>query len=222
MKHYLKIFLSSILAGLCIFLGSTVFLLVSPSNKVLASFLFTIGLFTIIQFKLYLYTGKIGFLTDNKPSYIIDLIICFVGNILSAVFFSWIVSLTKMGPALYEAAQAVVSSKYNDSWYSILILSFFCGIMIYIAVKGHEICQYSVGKAFLVILPVMLFIICGFEHVVANAAYFTYAKVFDLKTVLYFFLMMLGNSLGSIFFHVIYKLIVKFNEEKKEEKKEDN
>ncbi len=210
MKHYLSIFFSSILAGMCIFLGATVFLLVLPTNKVLASFLFTLGLFTIIQFGFHLYTGKIGFVLDNKPSYLIDLVIILVTNLLSAAAFSYLMSLTKMGATLHETAIGVVDSKYNDSWYSVLILSFFCGIMIYLAVKGHQVCPYPVGKAFLVIMPVMLFIICGHEHIVANASYFAYAHKFDLKTVFYFFLMLVGNSLGSIFFDCLIKLTKKF------------
>ena len=215
MKHYLKVFFSSIIAGMCIFLGATVFLLVKDQNKVLASFLFTLGLFSIIQFQLYLYTGKIGFVLDNKPSYLIDLLITLVTNLLSAALFSYLMSFTKMGEQLHTVAVSVVDSKINDSWYSMLILSFFCGIMIYLAVKGHQVCPYPIGKAFLVIMPVMLFIICGHEHIVANASYFAYARVFDLKTVGYFGLMLVGNSLGSIFFDVLLKLV------KKNDKKEE-
>ena len=48
-------FFSAILAGMLIGMGGTVFL--SQSNPVVGSFLFAIGLFTIVVFQLHLFTG---------------------------------------------------------------------------------------------------------------------------------------------------------------------
>lgn len=217
MNRLLKIFISSILAGAFIALGSTVYCMVYPSaGKVVASFLFGLGLFTVIQFKLYLYTGKIGFVLDNKVSYLLDLLICFIGNVIGAVAIAFLFKYSRSGESLVNASKALVDAKYNDSWYSILFLSIGCGMMIYLAVKGHQICPYPIGKAAFVFLPVMLFILCGFEHVVANAAYFAYAGVFDLKTVLYFVLMLLGNSIGSIILDILFKLCLPKEEKKAE------
>ena len=138
MKRLLKIFASSVLAGIFIGLGATVFCLVSTtSGKVIASFLFGLGLFSVIQFKLYLYTGKIGFVLDNKISYLLDLLICFIGNMIGAIFIALIFKLTRSADSLKLAATTIVNNKINDSWYSILLLSIGCGMMIYLAVKGH-------------------------------------------------------------------------------------
>ena len=52
-------FFSAILAGMLIGMGGTVFL--SQSNPVVGSFLFAIGLFTIVVFQLHLFTGKVGY-----------------------------------------------------------------------------------------------------------------------------------------------------------------
>ena len=51
----------------------------------------------------------------------------------------------------------------------------------------------------------------GFEHVVANACYYTYAGVFSGKVILWFVLMALGNALGSILIHEALKLIKKLD-----------
>ena len=65
---YLKIFVSSIFAGLCIALGATVYLsMLAINQKFIGSLLFGVGLFTIISFGLWLYTGKIGFVINEKP-----------------------------------------------------------------------------------------------------------------------------------------------------------
>lgn len=207
MNKYLKIFISGILAGLCIALGATVYLMVLDQSKILGSLLFGIGLFTIIEFKLYLYTGKVGFLFDNKISYVWGLFIGFIGNVIGTSLTSFLISLTRGGELLKEKSFVLVDAKLNDSWYSILILSFFCGIMIYLAVKGQVKSNNPLGKVIFVFIPVMVFILCGFEHVVANVAYFVYARVISLKTILYFLLMFVGNGLGSIFFNEMIKLI---------------
>lgn len=46
---------------------------------------------------------------------------------------------------------------------------------------------------------VIVFILCGFEHCVANMFYFSVARSWSFKTILYTFIMILGNSIGSIF-----------------------
>lgn len=212
MKKYMKIFISALLSGLFICLGATVYLLTYGINKVLGGALFGIGLFTIIQFDLWLYTGKVGFLLNNKVKYLLDLFVCFIGNALGISLSSLVISCTRMGDSLYQAAYPLASAKYNDSFYSILILSFFCGVMIYLAVKGYKECTNTLGKILFVFVPVILFIICGFEHVIANIAYFVYAKMFDWKVLLYLFIMFIGNGVGSIFFNETLKLIKKLNE----------
>ena len=59
----------------------------------------------------------------------------------------------------------------------------------------------------LILITISLFILCGFEHVVANACYYTYAGEFSFKIVLWFILMAIGNGLGSIAFDGLIKLI---------------
>ena len=74
MKHYLKIFISSLLAGFCIVIGASVYLSLLATSKIVGSLLFGFGLFVIINFELHLYTGKVGFILDNKPKYLLDLL----------------------------------------------------------------------------------------------------------------------------------------------------
>ena len=56
-----------------------------------------------------------------------------------------------------------------------------CGMMIYVAYKGHKICEYPIGKVLFAFVPISLFILCGYDHVIANAAYFTFAGVWSNK-----------------------------------------
>lgn len=207
MKKYLKILISSILSGMLISIGTTVYLsLLSMGQKIIGSLLFGIGLFTIISFNSWLYTGKIGFLLEKKIDYVKELIICFFGNTLGAFLLTFIISYTRFGSNLSQIALELVNAKQNDSWYSILILSFLCGMLIYIAVKGQEVCKDGFSKTLIIFLSVMVFILSGFEHVIANISYYTFANLFNMKVVIYIILMLIGNSLGSIFLNYLYKL----------------
>ena len=58
------------------------------------------------------------------------------------------------------------------------------------------------------------FIICSYEHVIANACYFTYAKEFSGKVVLYFVIMAVGNSIGAIIVQLTRNYLRKLKEEK--------
>ncbi len=195
-KRLLKIFLSSIGAGILIGMGGFVFLSFKSTNLFLASFLFSLGLLTIISFKMYLFTGKIGYVFDNKINYLLDLLVCWIGNLLGAVLVGYILRLTRYD--LKNVVEPIVNAKTGDNPLSILILSIFCGMLIYVAVEIQKKEIPGCFKLLGIVLPVMVFIISGFEHCVANMFYFSYANAWNFKSILYILLMSLGNGLGSI------------------------
>lgn len=207
MKKYLSIFLSSILAGFCIVIGVTAFLTLRKSNFIVGALIFGLGLFSIMHCKLYLYTGKVGAVLNNKPKYLLDLLVCIIGNFIGVILLSCVLKLTRIAPTLQAESLELVTAKQNDSWYSILILSIMCGIMIYIAVIGHERSPYTLGKVLFCFLAVSAFIISGHEHCIANAAYYTLAGVFTTKSLLYFIIMIIGNAIGSIGIDGLLKLV---------------
>ena len=79
--------------------------------------------------------------------------------------------------------------------------------MIYLAVKGHAKCEYPLGKVLFCYLAVIVFILSGHEHCVANVVYYTYAGKITAKDFGYLLMMILGNGVGSIVFDGILKLI---------------
>ena len=84
MKRIWGIFIYAILAGFCIGLGGTVFLRLKdafPGGNVVGALLFTIGLFVVCTRGYALYTGKVCYLFDNPPSYVLDVIVIWVGNL---------------------------------------------------------------------------------------------------------------------------------------------
>ena len=176
-------------------IGGTVFL--SIENKVIGASLFSIGLFGVLIYNLNLYTGKIGYLITNlNLKYIKELIITLIGNFIGACSVGFILRYTRIYDKIYEKSLILANAKLNDNILSIFILSIFCGLLMYYAVNGFKK-QTDFGKYLVVYLGVAVFILCGFEHCIANMYYFSVADIWSPKTLGYTGIMVLGNSLGS-------------------------
>ena len=75
---------------------------------------------------------------------------------------------------------------------------------MYIAVNNYKNSKNEIGKYIGIFMCVMTFILCGFEHCVANMFYIVAAKMLSLKSLLYLLIMILGNSCGSILIALFY------------------
>lgn len=189
-------------------IGGTVFL--SIENKVIGASLFSIGLFGVLIYNLNLYTGKIGYLITNfNLKYIKELIITLIGNFIGACSVGFILRYTRIYDKIYEKSLILANTKLNDNILSIFILSIFCGLLLYYAVNGFKK-QTDFGKYLVVYLGVTVFILCGFEHCIANMYYFSVADIWSLKTLGYTGIMVLGNSIGS-FIIPLCNLVIKDN-----------
>lgn len=172
----------------------------SAGSKALGSFLFSLGLFIIIRFRLGLYTSKAGYITANPPSYLIEVGLTIVGNIIGTALGGTLLHFTRSGILFTEKASAVMEAKMTDNPVSMFILAVFCGILMYAAVEGSKRASQNgdhVSGLFAVIAPVMVFILCGFNHCVADMSYFFISGCHGLETApLYFAVVILGNALG--------------------------
>lgn len=205
--HQIKTLLNGVLAGICIAIGGTVFL--SLDNKVLGALFFTIGLFVICTHSFNLFTGKVCYALENKVTYIFDLFTIWIGNFLGTILVAKTLLLTRIGITLQEKAITLVNVKLNDSLLSIFILAFFCNICIYIAVEGYKNNKHELGKYLAIFFGVMVFILCGFEHVVANMFYYSLTPTFNSHMLVSLLVMTLGNACGGLFIPLIKKITCK-------------
>ena len=199
--------LRAILAGFMIGAGGTLFL--SVENRYMGSFLFGIGLVTILVFKLSLFTGKVGYAVQEKPAYLVDLAIIWAGNLIGTVGVGLMMLQTRSAAALTEKAAAICNTKLDDGLVSIFVLSIFCGVMMFLAADNFKKAENAMQKNIGIFLPVMVFILCGFEHCVANMFYFTVAQAWSEKAVVYLLVMSLGNSVGAFIFPLCEKVFQK-------------
>ncbi len=197
-------FFSAILAGMLIGMGGTVFL--SQSNPVVGSFLFAIGLFTIVVFQLHLFTGKVGYTPFQKPMYLIELAITWLGNLVGTGITACMVRNSRIYEGMAERVAGIAEVKLADNFLSLFLLAIFCGMLMFIAVDCFRNVQGSTLRFIGVFIPVMVFILSGFEHVIANMFYFSLAGAWSAHCVAAIIVMTLGNAVGGMLIPVYLKV----------------
>lgn len=205
MKH-LKNLLSAVLAGVMISFGGGVFL--SCENKVVGALLFSLGLTVILLNGFLLFTGKTAYLLENKPSYILLLCLIWAGNILGCMGMGALTAFAK--PALGDTAAKLCAAKLTQDPFQTIALGALCGILVYIAVDffKSDDDKKAFNKYLIVFTAIPAFILCGFEHSVADMYYF--AAGGDLYTgagIVYILLVSLGNLIGAVVFHLVRKYV---------------
>ena len=196
----IRILVNAVLAGLFIGLAGTVYL--SVPNQFAGSFLFGFGLLTIVCYGFKLYTGAIGYLVNqgrNTLKYAGNLVIIWIGNWIGTWLVGTMLQYSRVGEALARKAAGLCAVKSADNWLSLLILGFFCGMLMYLAVESFRRKEEipAPGRILMVLLCVMIFILSGFEHCIADMFYFSAAGAWNAKTFKVILIITAGNSLGG-------------------------
>jgi len=185
-------FMKSVYAGIVIGLGGVVYL--SVDNKIIGSFLFSIGLYSVLVFGFNLFTGKVCMKKNFlKPDVLLLVLLGnFVGTMIVGIFSN---------SKVKETAHVLMVNKYDKPVGRLLVDGILCGICIAIAVYGYQRAE-GAGKYLAVILGVMVFICAGTEHVVADM-YYAVAAGMNLRALLVILVVMIGNTIGGILFSFI-------------------
>ena len=202
--NYLKTFIGAVLAGMSIAIGGLVFL--SVDDRVIGSALFTVGLFTVCTMGLNLFTGKVCYVLQNNRDYALALPIIWIGNLAGTGLIALFASLTRNAPALAEKAAGMCQTKLNDNLISFFFLGILCNILIYIGVEGFKNIPHEIGKYLALLFGVMVFILCGTEHCVADMFYFWIAGAWSARAVVCILIITLGNAVGGVIFPVLRDL----------------
>ena len=184
----LRIFIKAVYAGFMIGIGGMVYLAVE--NKIVGSMLFSFGLLTIVTQGFCLYTGKIGFVRQIRD--LPDMVIIIAGNYIG----TFLTALAVTGAGLPVSSLELADKKLDYHPGSILLLSMLCGVMMYLAIDNYNKSKNIV----FIIAPVMIFILSGFEHSIADMFYFNLAGVHSLKSYGYLIIMLVGNGIGAKLF----------------------
>lgn len=188
MKKKEELIRKSIGAAILIALGDYALLkLGSPIGPII----FALGLLGVCYMGQNLFTGKCGFLFQDKIKPL-DLITILIVNLIAGYLVGLLFSSIDID--VYNAAISKVASW--EVSYSFFVKSILCGIIMYIAVL-----MYKKGTPLGIIFGIPLFIFCGFQHCIANIITMGVARAFDLSIII----CIIGNFVGSILMWYISK-----------------
>ena len=204
MSKKIELINKSIGAAVLISLGN--FALLKLGNPI-GPVIFALGLLGVCYMGQNLFTGKCGFLFQDKIK-VVDLLTILLVNLIAGYIMGLIFSITDK-EVFQNAINKVATWEFSLSFF---IKSVLCGIIMYIAVY-----MYKKGTSLGIIYGIPLFIFCSFQHCIANIITLGVARTFDLSIIL----CIIGNFVGSIFMWYISKESLKKIEGKKESLKEE-
>lgn len=176
--------IKSILAGIAIAIGAYINLKI---GGIAGAILFSVGLFLVCNFKLNLYTGKVGYTGIRKNLLIL------LGNAIGSLFLYFYPT---------EKAIETIQNKLNTPLYISFLNAIICGILIYAAVEA-----FKQKKDYMILVCVPAFILFGAEHCVADMCYAASAHICSWQLILFLIIIILGNSIGSLLFRFFTKEI---------------
>lgn len=179
--EYSNLILKSVAASVLIGLGDYVLL---KLGNPLGPFLFAFGLLGVCVMGANLFTGKCGFLIEDKIKPL-HLGIILLGNLIAGYLIGLLFSICDTG--IVTAAQEKVAS-WNCDW-SFFVRSIMCGVIMYLAVA-----IYRKGSKLGILLGVPLFIFCGFQHCIANVITLGVAASWSWSLLI----CIVGNFIGSL------------------------
>ena len=185
-KNIFNLITKSILAGLLISLAGIVYL--NCPDKIVGSLLFSLGLISILILEVKLFTGVIGYVNSKRS--ILDSLLILVFNLVAAAIVGLIYRCSS------DVAASIAESKllvFSETWWLTGLKSIGCGAAIYLAVEG-----YKKSKSLIpVILGVMVFILAGWNHCIADCFYMA-AGSSSALAIPYLLVVIVGNSIGSL------------------------
>lgn len=187
----------AVISGILISVGGTVYLSCAAQGiGFVGALLFSLGLFAICEYGFNLYTGKVGYigfrLTDTK--YIGFVVLVLICNLLTTFLLG--IVMGKYFDAVRTLALKSYAAKMNASPDKWVVSSIFCGMLMYLAVD-----TWKRGSKLGVFLCVPTFIMCGFDHSVANSFYNGAAlsnATFTMQNAAFVITVVLGNAMGGI------------------------
>ena len=207
-----------ILSGMFISLGGFVSALAMTNvvslglAKVLAGLAFSAGLIMSILANAALYTGSVMKLYTYKGNILKFLSKVWFWNFIGAIA---VISalITMQGPVL-DTIQTIATNKCNLTLIDMFNRAIYCNVLVCLAVLFSKKAQSAVDLLVTVTVPVSVFVICGFEHSVANMFYLPFAKLIGaditwVQIVTNLSVVTVGNFLGGLFVASYEQLLMK-------------
>lgn len=231
-KSALNILISGFAAGMFIALAGIGQLTVTQTlsqnfdpgfAKFMGASVFPVGLMLCVFTGTSLFTGNsllsLSFLTKDISLYDLfrNLILVWIGNFLGSIFTAYVslysgaFSSTVMKNVLLGACNSKISLSFTEG----IMSGFLCNILVAMGVVMALASRDAIGKLFSCFFPVMLFVLSGYQHVVANMyvifmGWLIDPSLFSMGQVLisHFIPVTIGNFLsGGVFLPLVLYIL---------------
>ena len=192
-KNIFNLISKSILAGLLISLAGIVYL--NCPEKIVGALLFSLGLISVILLEANLFTGKIGYV--NSKQSILESLLILVFNLVAAAIVGLIYRCGSGAAASIAESKLLV---FSESWWLTGLKAIGCGAAIYLAVEGYKKSKSLIPT----ILGVMVFILAGWNHCIADCFYMA-AGSSSALAIPYLLVVIVGNSIGSLLIRLLQR-----------------
>lgn len=177
-------FIASIVAGIYIAFGSIVMCTANgglsglQAAKLVGSIVFAIALSLVVMAGAELFTGNNLVMTAASLKKTITWteaiklwIVCYIGNLVGSVFAAFLFHLTKLpaeGTAVGTFVANATATKMSVPFLPLFARGILCNILVCVAVWCGTKMKSESGKLIIIIMCIMTFVYCGFEHSIAN------------------------------------------------------
>lgn len=153
--------------------------------------------------------------------------IVYLGNLLGSIFIATLVIYSHVqNEAVATSCVAVAAAKSNMTFADALLRGVLCNMLVCLAVWGAMASKSVPGKIMALYMPVLTFVICGFEHSVANmyflsaglmgaGEYAIAANGLNIGNALVNCLLpsTIGNVIGGFMIALLYHFVYRFKAE---------
>ena len=172
-------------------------------GKIAGACIFTAGLAMVVVAGSELFTGNNLMsvaLFDRKiklSRMFWNWLIVFIGNFIGAIFVTTVVVISGAFDSIPDAVVATANTKVNLGFFEALLKGIMCNFLVCIAVWMAFAANTVSGKIMAIFLPIMLFVLCGFEHSIANMFYISLAGEWGWEAIRITAIAIVGNGIGS-------------------------
>ena len=141
--------------------------------------------------------------------------IAYVGNFIGAILIALLVVYSntygERGDVIADAAIKLVEIKSGLNFGTALLKGILCNMLVCLAVWAAMASKNAAGKILAVYLPVFAFVVCGFEHSIANMYYIMSAAMLNSGAFNFGYAILngllaptIGNIIGGALIAVAY------------------
>ena len=177
-QSVIKTFLLAIMAGAFIaFAGVGATFGNVYAGKHVGAFIFPGGLAMVILAGSELFTGNCLLIMPllqgriKGTDLVKNLVIVYLGNLVGAVLVSAITVFSGAFDSISQTVIATATAKANLQFFPAFLKGVACNVLVCLAVWMGFSAETAGGKILAIFFPILIFVVAGFEHSVANMFY---------------------------------------------------